>query len=131
MAAAAMHAGWNALLKGGGDPFDTMARISLVGGAIASVAVWFVKWPVPAAWPWLGLSLMIHAGRGRVRRALFAAALPAAFHWNAALIVLYRRLTERGKAHKATLIACARKLLVFANTVLHRDTPWVAAPVRI
>ena len=54
-----MHAGWNALLKGGGDPFDTMARISLVGGAIASVAVWFVKWPVPAAW--LGLSLMIHA----------------------------------------------------------------------
>ena len=61
LAAAAMHAGWNALLKGGGDPFDTMARFSLVGGAIAIVGVCFVKIPIAAAWPWLGLSLIIHA----------------------------------------------------------------------
>ncbi len=61
LAAAAMHAGWNALLKGGGDPFDTMARISLVGGVIAVVAIWFVQWPVPAAWPWIAVSWVIHA----------------------------------------------------------------------
>ncbi len=61
MAAAAMHAGWNALLKGNGDPFDTMARISLFGGVISGVAVWFVQWPVVAAWPWIAVSLAIHA----------------------------------------------------------------------
>jgi drug/metabolite transporter (DMT)-like permease len=61
MAAAAMHAGWNALLKGGGDPFDSMARISFMGGIIAAIGIWFVQWPVPAAWPWIGVSLVLHA----------------------------------------------------------------------
>jgi drug/metabolite transporter (DMT)-like permease len=61
IAAAAMHAGWNALLKGNGDPFDTMARISLFGGIIALVAVWLVQWPLAAAWPWIVVSLCIHA----------------------------------------------------------------------
>jgi transposase len=66
----------------------------------------------------------IAGGRARLRRSLFAAALPAAFRWNKALIALYARLTARGKAHKTALIACARKLLIFANTVLARGTPW-------
>ena len=66
----------------------------------------------------------IAGGRGRVRRSLYAAALPAAFRWNTALIAFYKRLMARGKAHKAALTACARKLLVYANTVLQRDTPW-------
>ncbi len=61
IAAAAMHAGWNALLKGGGDPFDSMARISAAGGVIAAVGVWFVKWPETAAWPWIALSWALHA----------------------------------------------------------------------
>jgi hypothetical protein len=30
----------------------------------------------------------------------------------------------RGKAHPAALVACARKLLIFANTVVARGTPW-------
>ena len=34
------------------------------------------------------------------------------------------RLTTRGKAHNAALIACARKLLIYANTVVQRGTPW-------
>ena len=59
-----------------------------------------------------------------MRRSLFAAALPAAFRWNTALIALYARLTGRGKPHKAALIACARKLLIYANTVVQRGTPW-------
>ena len=66
----------------------------------------------------------IAGGRGRLRRSLFAAALPAAFRWNSALVALYARLIARGKAHNAALIACARKLLVYANTVVQRGTPW-------
>ena len=66
----------------------------------------------------------IAGGRARLRRSLFAAALPAAFRWNTALIALYTRLTEAGKAHNAALVACARKLLIYANTVVQRGTPW-------
>ncbi len=66
----------------------------------------------------------IRGGRERLRRALYAAALPAAFYWNPQLIALYRRLIKAGKVHKVALIACARKLLIFANTVVARGTPW-------
>jgi transposase len=67
----------------------------------------------------------IGGGRARLRRSLFAAALPAAFRWNKALIALYTRLMAKGKAHNAALVACARKLLIYANTVVQRGTPWV------
>jgi transposase len=70
----------------------------------------------------------IAGGRARLRRSLFAAALPAAFRWNKALIELYSRLIARGKCHKAALVACARKLLIYANTVVQRGTPWVQGP---
>jgi transposase len=68
----------------------------------------------------------IGGGRSRLRRSLYAAALPAAFRWNPALKAFYARLIARGKTHKSALVACARKLLVFANTVVQRGTPWVA-----
>jgi transposase len=67
----------------------------------------------------------IAGGRDRLRRSLYAAALPAAFRWNRALIDLYKRLLAKGRSHKAALIACARKLLVYANTVVARGTPWL------
>jgi transposase len=70
----------------------------------------------------------IAGGRARLRRSLFAAALPAACRWNRALIELYARLTARGKAHNCALIACARKLLIYANTVVQRGTPWIPKP---
>jgi transposase len=70
----------------------------------------------------------IAGGRGRLRRSLYAAALPAAFRWNKPLIDLYARLIARGKAHNAALVACARKLLIYANTVVARGTPWVTKP---
>jgi transposase len=54
-----------------------------------------------------------------------AASLPTAFRWNKPLIDLYARLIAKGKAHNAALIACARKLLIYANTVVQRGTPWV------
>jgi transposase len=67
----------------------------------------------------------IEGGRERLRESLYAAALPAAFHWNSELIAIYERLTAAGKPHKLALIACARKLIIFANTVVARGTPWV------
>ena len=73
----------------------------------------------------------IAGGRARVRTALYAAALPAAFRWNTALVALYKRLKGAGKSHKQSLVACARKLLAFANTVLTRETPWNAPDSRL
>jgi transposase len=70
----------------------------------------------------------IAGGRKRLRRSLVAASLPAAFRWNEALISLYARLRAKGKAHTAALIACARKLLIYANTVVARGTPWADRP---
>jgi transposase len=69
----------------------------------------------------------IAGGRKRLRHVLFAAALPASFRWNRALIELYKRLRACGKTHNLALVACARKLLIYANTVVARGTPWVPA----
>jgi transposase len=66
----------------------------------------------------------IEGGRERLRGSLFSAALAAAFHWNPQLIAFYKRLIAAGKPHKVALIACARKLLVYVNTVVARGTAW-------
>jgi transposase len=71
----------------------------------------------------------IAGGRERLRKSLYNAALPASFRWNRQLIALYRRLTAKGKLHKVALVACARKLLIFVNTVVARGTPWAAVPL--
>jgi len=70
----------------------------------------------------------IDGGRERLRRALYTAALPASFRWNSQLTALYQRLIAAGKEHKRALIACARKLLIFVNTVVARGTPWQNQP---
>jgi transposase len=66
----------------------------------------------------------IAGGRERLRHSLYAAALAASFRWNPELVALYGRLRAAGKVHKVALVACARKLLIFANTVVARGTPW-------
>ncbi|RED21153.1 hypothetical protein BJ123_13734, partial [Rhodopseudomonas thermotolerans] len=40
-------------------------------------------------------------------------------------------LTARGKPHKLALVACARKLIIFINTVVARGTPWIAKSAAI
>jgi len=70
----------------------------------------------------------IDGGRERLRRALYLAALPASMRWNPQLIALYQRLRAAGKEHKRALVACARKLLIFVNTVVARGTPWQSEP---
>jgi transposase len=54
---------------------------------------------------------------------------PAAFRRNKALIDLHGRLIAKGKAHDAALIACARKLLIYANTVVQRGMPSAEKPL--
>jgi transposase len=68
----------------------------------------------------------IAGGRARLRSALYAAALPAAFRWNKQIIRIYRRLIANGKPHKQALVACARKLIIYVNAVVARGTPWLS-----
>lgn len=69
----------------------------------------------------------IKGGRQRLRQSLYAAALPAVFYWNAQLKAVYKRLIAAGKPHKLALVACARKLLIFVNTVVSRGAPWTSS----
>jgi transposase len=73
----------------------------------------------------------IAGGRARLRKSVYAAALPGAFRWNKQLIALYQRLVAAGKPHKVALVACARKLVIYANTVLARGTPWTPSAAAI
>ena len=68
----------------------------------------------------------IQGGRKRLRKSLFAAAGVARLRWNPQLIALYKRLKAAGKLHKVALVACMRKLIIFANTVVARGTPWIS-----
>jgi transposase len=73
----------------------------------------------------------IKGGRTRLRGSVYAATFAAAFHWNPQLKTFYQRLRAKGKTHKMALVACARKLLIFANTVVARGTPWLPSPATI
>jgi transposase len=65
----------------------------------------------------------IHGGRQRLRKSLFMSAFSASQH-NPDLKVFYNRLKERGKTHIHATVATARKLLVLANAVVRKQTPW-------
>ena len=63
----------------------------------------------------------IEAGRRRVRRALYMAALSAS---RSHLKPFYRRLLAAGKPRKLALIAVARKLLTILNAMMRTNTPF-------
>ena len=65
----------------------------------------------------------IRGGRGKVRIALYQAAV-AAIRYCATMKAFYASLKARGKATKVALIAVARKLLVLANALLRTMTPY-------
>jgi transposase len=69
----------------------------------------------------------IAGGRERLRKTLYNASLAAAYHWNPQLIAFKDRLLAAGKLHKVMRVACARKLLIYINTVVARGTPWVSS----
>jgi transposase len=63
----------------------------------------------------------IEAGRRRVRRALYMAALSAS---RSHLKPFYRRLLAAGNPRKLALIAVARKLLTILNAMMRTNTPF-------
>lgn len=67
----------------------------------------------------------IRGGRGKVRIALYQAAV-AAIRYCPAMKAFYTSLKDRGKASKVALIAVARKLLVLANALLRDGVTYQA-----
>ncbi len=65
----------------------------------------------------------IRGGRGKVRIALYQAAV-AAIRYCATMKAFYASLKVRGKASKVALIAVARKILVLANALLRDGVPY-------
>ena len=61
IAAALMHAGWNAIIKVGLDRFSAMLLISLVSMMIGAALLPLFPLPAAAAWPWVLASGLLHA----------------------------------------------------------------------
>ena len=59
---ALLHASWNALIKSGSDKSLDTALIHVMGCIVAVPLLAVAGLPVPAAWPWLAASLVIHIG---------------------------------------------------------------------
>lgn len=62
LAAAFLHAAWNAFIKTGVDKMLSLALMHACSGALCLCLLPFVPVPNPAAWPYLGLSLVLHWG---------------------------------------------------------------------
>jgi drug/metabolite transporter (DMT)-like permease len=62
LAAAALHAGWNALIKVKLDPFVAMTLICVMCGLIALPSLLVTGLPKAEAWPWIAASVTIHLG---------------------------------------------------------------------
>lgn len=71
--AAALNAGWNAVIKVSGDRIASMAVVTLFGSFVSFLALPFVGLPDPASWPLLSLAILIHTA--------YHFALPAAYNY--------------------------------------------------
>lgn len=67
---------------------------------------------------------VIQGGRGKVRTALYMAALNACRH-NPSIRAFFQRLRAAGKSYKVAMVACMRKLLVLLNSLLKQNTLWI------
>jgi transposase len=65
----------------------------------------------------------IWGGRASVRSALYMAAVSASRH-NPPIKAFYERLLENSKAKKVALVACMRKLLIVANSMIKNNADW-------
>ena len=65
----------------------------------------------------------IWGGRSPVRAVLYMSTL-VAIGRNPIIRAYYRRLVAAGKPGKVALVACARKLIVILNALLHTESPW-------
>jgi len=65
----------------------------------------------------------IWGGRSQVRSILYMATLSAVKH-NPAIKVFYDRLVSKGKPKKTALVACMRKLIIIANSMIKNNVDW-------
>ena len=65
--AAALHAGWNTLIKISGDRVCVMAFVTLAGSLISLLFLPFVESPDPSSWPLLALTIWMGYGCSRTR----------------------------------------------------------------
>ncbi|MFL1551672.1 EamA family transporter [Pseudomonas sp. D47] len=59
MLGAALHATWNAVVKGGVDKLLTTCLIASVASLIALAAIPFLALPAPESWPFIGASVIL------------------------------------------------------------------------
>jgi drug/metabolite transporter (DMT)-like permease len=62
LAAAVMHATWNALVKSGRDRLIDLTLVIAGAGFLALLAIPFVGIPARESWPWIAASVLTHAG---------------------------------------------------------------------
>ena len=60
LAAAAMHAGWNAVVKTGLDQFLSVCLITLASGTVCLLCLPFVAVPTGEIWYWIAVSAVLH-----------------------------------------------------------------------
>jgi len=65
----------------------------------------------------------IWGGRSQVRSVLYMATL-SAVKYNPAIKVFYDRLVNNGKPKKTALVACMRKLIIIANSMIRNNMEW-------
>jgi drug/metabolite transporter (DMT)-like permease len=58
--AAAAHAGWNAVVKQGLEPFAMTVLVAVAAGVISLALIPVVGLPAVASWPWVAASVGIH-----------------------------------------------------------------------
>ncbi len=62
LAGAAMHAGWNALVKTGLDRTTSIFLLALIQGAISLALLPLFAMPSALSWPWIAVSAFLHSG---------------------------------------------------------------------
>ncbi|WP_305821938.1 EamA family transporter [Massilia brevitalea] len=60
LAAALMHAAWNAMLKTKGDAFLSTVAVAVSAGLLCALALPWLPQPAPASWPCIAASALIH-----------------------------------------------------------------------
>ena len=73
LAAALLHAGWNALLKSSPDKALENVALAASRGALALAILPWLPLPAPAAWPWIAASVTVHVA--------YFWALAGAYRW--------------------------------------------------
>ncbi|TAJ72586.1 MAG: EamA family transporter [Phenylobacterium sp.] len=62
LAAALMHASWNAVVRVGLDRFNSILLLSMTQSALALALLPFVPVPAAASWPWAAAAALLHTG---------------------------------------------------------------------